>query len=185
MSNYKLDYSKLEVPPDYRCGSCGTDGVKLWRYGSTFKVELRCAACAVKEVAAEGDMKPDAVVGCDGKIVWEYGLSDQIGSFVPAVPSESNDGYYWYTSVPPGGVAWWKRLPLRVLEELPLSWSWFKIDTGWSLHVNAKPVCSITPVEDGVWGLACRNGDIDRFSGMVRAMRAAERRFLSGRLLEP
>ncbi len=37
--------------------------------------------------------------------------TDQIGWRVPAVPTEENDTYWGYTSVPTPGVEWWCRLP--------------------------------------------------------------------------
>lgn len=39
--------------------------------------------------------------------------SDSIGWLVPAVPTEEDDTYWGYTSVPQPGVEWWQRLPLR------------------------------------------------------------------------
>lgn len=40
--------------------------------------------------------------------------TDQIGWRIPAVPTEANDTYWGYTSVPEPGVQWWKRLPSSV-----------------------------------------------------------------------
>ncbi len=37
--------------------------------------------------------------------------TDQIGWRVPAVPTEENDTYWGYTSVPTPGVDWWQNLP--------------------------------------------------------------------------
>jgi len=39
--------------------------------------------------------------------------SDAIGWLVPAVPTEDNETYWGYTSVPDAGVAWWRALPNR------------------------------------------------------------------------
>lgn len=37
--------------------------------------------------------------------------SDQIGWRVPAVPTEENDTFWGYTSVPQAGCEWWYKLP--------------------------------------------------------------------------
>lgn len=39
--------------------------------------------------------------------------TDQIGWRVPAVPTEENDTYWGYSSVPQAGLSWWERLPTR------------------------------------------------------------------------
>lgn len=110
---HPIDYSKPETPPSYRCGACGATNCKLWREYQTFlnHQTLRCADCAAKSQ------------GKDISDIDEHGThtlkdmgnmrSDQIGWYIPAVPIDSNDTFWGYTSVPPEGVEWWSRLPTR------------------------------------------------------------------------
>lgn len=91
---------------DYRCGKCGSSGLKLWRgvHGCKSKDghELLCAAC----------LAPGLVVDEKGK-AREPGrrgvYSDQVGGWLPAVPV--GDTYWGYTSVPTADVRWWTALP--------------------------------------------------------------------------
>lgn len=102
-----LDYSKNEAPEDYTCSKCGVRGLKLWRpYMTTMDgLELFCARCAA---LVSGD--DISTIGANGVRQGKYGPSDQIGGCVPAVPTM--EGTYWgYTSIPPEGVFWWKKLP--------------------------------------------------------------------------
>jgi hypothetical protein len=110
------DYASAAVPAGYVCGTCGASGVKLWRLYQTFlsHQELACAGCAA---AAEGCSIAD--IDADGRRM-ETGAgfapdpkyrTDQIGWRIPAVPTEEGDTYWGYTSVPPAGVTWWRRLP--------------------------------------------------------------------------
>ncbi|HIB67520.1 MAG TPA: hypothetical protein EYO33_21070 [Phycisphaerales bacterium] len=39
------------------------------------------------------------------------GEGDQLGWFVPCVPTEDRSAYWGYFAVPQAGVEWWKRLP--------------------------------------------------------------------------
>jgi hypothetical protein len=109
----KVNYDSIEVPKDYVCKSCGNRGVKLWRMGSTFTIELVCASCASK-LSNNRDISD---MDQEGRYSYDFdGLTppmktDQIGSYVPAVPTEDGSDYYWYCSVPFEGVEWWKRLP--------------------------------------------------------------------------
>jgi hypothetical protein len=84
------------IPPDYMCGRCGAEGVKLWRGYNESHVELRCGDCAASEQKREVDLSE----------------GDQIGWSVPAVP-DLRGSWWGYTSVPAEGCAWWKALPLR------------------------------------------------------------------------
>src|SRR5688572_17950138 len=104
-----VDYSVSVTPADYKCSKCGATGIKLWRQYQTFAdyIDLLCAADAMKAEKKKG------VVGEDGKRESEYGMTDQIGDLVPAVPTQEGDTYWGYTSVPQDGVDWWKRLPTR------------------------------------------------------------------------
>lgn len=96
--------------PDYSCGQCGARDCKLWReYNAFYRPKaLRCAMCAA---ASTGEDISD--IDADGRrksTVIEIARTDQIGYYIPAVPTD--DGTFWgYTSVPQDGVEWWKRLP--------------------------------------------------------------------------
>jgi hypothetical protein len=84
---------------DYKCEKCGATGVKLWRsYGDVW-VRLSCAPCLGVVVGKTG------LYGPRGK------RTDQIKQRVPAVPTQSGDGFFGYTSVPDEAVAWWRALP--------------------------------------------------------------------------
>jgi len=100
-----VDYSKKTVPADYKCGSCGATGVKLWREYQTVSPALRCCNCAAKE---QGKDIHD--IDANGM---RLGKTDQIGWYVPAVPDQEGVGYWGYTSVPDAGVRWWKRLQTK------------------------------------------------------------------------
>lgn len=102
-------YLEGKVPDNYKCAECGATGCKLWREYQTFLEHQRllCAPCA----AAEQD-KDISDIDADGKISFErHWRTDSIGWMVPAVPTEENDTYWGYTSVPTPGVNWWKNLP--------------------------------------------------------------------------
>ncbi len=107
-----LDYSKTEVPTDYKCGTCGTTGCKLWRRYQTFLdgQTLECCDCAAKSQEEDvSDIDDNGMYTC--KSVGQR--SDAIGWRVPAVPDEGCETYWGYTSVPEAGVNWWRRLPTR------------------------------------------------------------------------
>lgn len=104
-----FSYTNSAVPDDYKCGTCGAHGCKLWREYQAFMPSIECCDCAgksqnkdVSRIDAEG-FRP-----CEGG-----GLTDSIGWRVPAVPTLDNTGWWGYTSVPDEGVAWWKALPTR------------------------------------------------------------------------
>jgi hypothetical protein len=80
----------------YRCSKCNATGVKLWRQFNAFldHIELLCAPCAEEDQDKE----------------WDPAKGDQIGRYVPAVPTIDGDTYWGYTSVPPEGVKWWHSL---------------------------------------------------------------------------
>ncbi|MFC1638019.1 hypothetical protein ACFL2R_01205 [Patescibacteria group bacterium] len=105
------NYAKGTVALDYNCDQCGALGVKLWREYQTFAdcTELLCADCAAK------DQNEDiSTMQSDGRYMGKYGMSDQIGGMMPAVPVEDEDTYWGYTSVPPEGCVWWRNLPNRM-----------------------------------------------------------------------
>lgn len=106
-----LDYSQTIVPEHYFCGKCGAIGCKLWRLYQTFLrgEDLRCAKCAAK---SEGEDIAD--IDTDGRRAhpdFTGARSDQIGSYIPAVPTEDASTCWGYTSVPYIAIEWWKRLP--------------------------------------------------------------------------
>ena len=96
----------------YRCDKCDACDCKLWRYYQAFlnEQELFCLECALKK-----QKKKIKVLTPDGKMEFEDDkfpyLSDQIGWLIPAVPTEENDTFWGYTSVPQSLVIWWKELP--------------------------------------------------------------------------
>ncbi len=112
--NHPVDYSKREVPPNYKCGKCGATGCKLWREYQTFLEHqtLLCANCAAKDQKKDiSDIDAEGRYTLDPKTFGRAQKSDQIGWYVPAVPTEENDSYWGYTSVPQAGCDWWDRLP--------------------------------------------------------------------------
>lgn len=99
----------------YQCAICRVSGVKLWRMGASSQVLLKCVGCVCRgEYVYLSTVDARGTVPCnDG-----YGRSDQIGSYVPAVPHPT--GSYWgYTSVSTAGAAWWRALPLSSLGPKP------------------------------------------------------------------
>ena len=102
-------YTERETPSNYICHNCGAGGCKLWREYQTFlnNQTLLCARCAAI------DQKKD-IAGIDAAGTYESssgGRIDQIGWLVPAVPTEENNTFWGYTSVPQEGCEWWKNLP--------------------------------------------------------------------------
>lgn len=98
---------------EYKCSICNSSGCKLWRDYNTFldNLSLYCLTCASKHTKEEvTEVTPE------GKIPWYFksrfmGYCDQIGSLVPAVPTEDNTTFWGYTSVPAHLCIWWKKLP--------------------------------------------------------------------------
>lgn len=88
----RVDYSTTETPVEYECMGCGATGCKLWR-DEWYSPQLLCADCAETD---QGMPISD---------------TDQIGRYVPAVPTENGETYWDYISIPPAGYDWWDRLP--------------------------------------------------------------------------
>lgn len=91
---------------DYKCSECGIKGVKLWRYGNSFQINLLCVDCTEEETRKQcklNDSDP-------------FEKSDQIGYYLPAVPTAdlAYEAYWSYTCVPQSGCIWWNNLPLRL-----------------------------------------------------------------------
>ncbi|HAC55996.1 TPA: hypothetical protein DCF80_00700 [Candidatus Saccharibacteria bacterium] len=109
-----VDYSTPVTPPSYVCGMCGKSGVKLWRTGSTMSldtVDLACADCAAG-YESEDISTMDPVTG--KYMIRDLQMRcDQIGNYMPAVPTAENDAFWRYTCAPQEGIAWWYSLPLR------------------------------------------------------------------------
>jgi len=108
--SYPVDYGKRRTPPNYVCHECFAASCKLWREHNTFLSHQRllCARCAGEQ--AKVDISD---INADGYLTSELigGKTDQIGFFLPAVPTIANDTYWGYTSVPGAGCEWWRRLP--------------------------------------------------------------------------
>ena len=110
MFTYKLISN---VPVNYFCHECNKTGVKLWREYNTFadQTALLCA-----KHAATNQNKDISNMDSKGKFIdksykYETGKCDQIGWFVPAIPTEDEESFWGYTSVPQDGVEWWWNLP--------------------------------------------------------------------------
>jgi hypothetical protein len=112
------DYSKPETPPNYVCTVCGANNVKLWREYMTCAdyVHLHCARCAALE--SKEDISD---INADGMRTGKYSRTDQIGSYVPAVPTDMGGSYWGYTSVSNDAVLWWKNLPTLSIPTIPIS----------------------------------------------------------------
>jgi hypothetical protein len=107
-----FSYKKHEVPSSYKCGSCGAHGCKLWRDYQSFLNDqvLRCVTCAgTNQDKDVSDVDELGRLGCS--TISPQSRTDQIGWLVPAVPTEENDTFWGYTSVPMWGVVWWRLLP--------------------------------------------------------------------------
>lgn len=95
------------MPGSYFCHRCNSKGVKLWRpYGDT--KPLLCARCAALETG-EDISSMDSTGKHIPKVLPQP--TDQIGSFMPAIPhNENRDGFWAYTLVPNEGIKWWVEL---------------------------------------------------------------------------
>ena len=114
-SKQPFTYVSGEVPETYKCQICGATHVKLWRQYQT-SVEcntLICASCLSKMHKEKGFTPKFVPTKYGGRWTNRYGQqrSDSIGSYVPAVPTEENDTFWGYTSVPQAGCQWWNGLP--------------------------------------------------------------------------
>ena len=97
---------------EYKCSRCGKLGCKLWREYQTFAVRLLCSSCACKDQG-----KNESQINDEGMILSKYakygGRSNQIGWFVPAIPTEDGESFWGNNaSVPQERMDWWKNLPL-------------------------------------------------------------------------
>lgn len=112
----------------YECSKCGATGCKLWRQYNTFlnHLELKCAKCSGADIStldADGRVESslhkrggEVHILATGKI-GHFGVdvpmprTDQLGSLVPAVPTDDGESFWGYTSVPDAGCSWWRALP--------------------------------------------------------------------------
>lgn len=104
----EIIYSQV-TPAEYKCGKCGAIGCKLWRdYGERLVVtSLLCASCA-----AESQKKDISDIDADGLRRCEFGgRTNQIGWYIPAVPTEDFSGYWGIMSIPEIAYGWWRNLP--------------------------------------------------------------------------
>jgi len=97
-----------KIPDDYKCSKCGGTHRKLWRRCQSSHIELLCATCAGEDQKMDvSSIRTDGCIFDSQDKRW----GDQIGWFVPAVPSEDNTSYWGYTSVPDPACEWWRNLP--------------------------------------------------------------------------
>lgn len=154
-----VDYTKRETPPDYKCDKCGATGCKLWREYQTFadSTLLLCCDCAAKDQG-----KDISDIDERGKHGSKYGRSDQIGCYIPAVPTEEDDTFWGYTSVPQAGCDWWYGLPTRAggpSARIKKKDKPSKRKSGTDKH---KPRIHVEPgVSDGITGALQRVADDD------------------------
>jgi len=115
MSEFLGPYLGGDIPEKYKCDMCGAFGCKMWRYYQTFleKQKLFCAVCAgrnqdidVSDMDEKGKIPSDVFKTVTIRI-------DQIGWLVPAIPTEDEQTYWGYTSVPYNGCRWWDKLPSK------------------------------------------------------------------------
>lgn len=108
MTKPAVDYSSKTTPADYKCNRCGTTSCKLWRETAFSGPRLLCVDCAAKD--QKKDISTINELGCRKT---EFGETDHIGIYVPAVPTENGYGYWMQVHVPDAGCQWWNNLPLR------------------------------------------------------------------------
>lgn len=111
-----MNYLNEFVPSSYHCHECRATGIKLWREYVACQPKLLCAECAIKDQSRPGI---SSLANSEKVIIDIFGMrdnghgmrTDQIGWYVPAVPTEDNETYWGYTSVPQAGCKWWRTLP--------------------------------------------------------------------------
>ena len=93
---------------DYSCHRCAGSGLKLWRRYNQFldHQRLLCAVCCGHESGEDV-----STIDESGRRITEYGRTDQIGWWIPAVPTVEGDTFWGYASVPQDRVDWWRALP--------------------------------------------------------------------------
>lgn len=107
-----VSYSNPVPPTEYKCCGCGATGVKLWREYQPFgKIDLLCAKCAEKDQRKSHIRLDGWLKGPFWKSSFRRGDGDQIGWYIPAIPTENGIGYHGYSSVPQSGIDWWTAIP--------------------------------------------------------------------------
>jgi len=103
-----LDYTKNNVPKNYKCHICDVQNVKLWRDSRVCAsdITLFCARCASLKTNVD-----ISSINKEGVYFKEYLWTDQIEDLLPAVPTENERTFWHYTTVPQIAIEWWKRLP--------------------------------------------------------------------------
>jgi len=104
------------LPRGYQCAKCKRQGCKLWRplaptLVALEPVPLHCADCACKTLNLDPS-RIDAKGRLPIRIGREVERIDQIGYWVPAVPTENGADFHGVT-LPSEAIAWWHRLPSR------------------------------------------------------------------------
>jgi len=107
-----VNYAIYQTPIGYKCYTCSATGVKLWRQYQTFleHQDLLCASCAAKEQNI--DISTMNIQGLYQSELLQ--LTDQIGWYVPAIPTEQGDTFWGYFSIPQAGCLWWQNLPNKL-----------------------------------------------------------------------
>lgn len=94
----------------YKCGVCERSNCKLWRLSHSAAIDLHCAKCLGIKYKAKFDLDANGMHIDDS--IFKGFLTDQIKSYVPAVPVTNEDmAFHAYTAVPPDRVMWWRNLP--------------------------------------------------------------------------
>lgn len=100
-----VESKQLIKSKEYKCETCCKTGVKMWRdyMGTT----LSCVGCTLNNAGLMGVFVDDN--GCRET---EYGKTDQLGWYVPAIQVVPGFEMLWgYTSVPQNRVEEWCKLP--------------------------------------------------------------------------
>jgi len=110
-------YADHAVPRGYVCENCKRSGCKLWRplvptSRPLEPIPLRCADCACKTMGLDV-ARIDAKGHLPVRIGREIERIDQIGYWMPAIPTESGTDFLRPTVVSVEALAWWQRLPSR------------------------------------------------------------------------
>lgn len=100
-------YASGATPKGYTCGTCGANGVRLYREYNTFleQQSLRCRACVIVETGGPY---------YNGDSSYARPHEHQLGqshTLILAVPTEDGETFWGYTSIPGAGIDWWNRLP--------------------------------------------------------------------------
>jgi len=100
----------------YCCYECGATNCKLWREWQTSPPKLLCARCAAKDqkksirgIDQEGTIASRPLGHMTKGMIYER--TDQIGRFVPALPTENEKDYWGYSAAPTLAIKWWRELP--------------------------------------------------------------------------